>query len=289
MLMLCIIPWAILKACDRTRFARKQILDESLIALDMNAPSHQSSLRALVQSAIIVSGFNSLSSYLWFISLYYTIAAVNNTIYQSQCVFVLLFSICILGHKPTAFNILSVIVSAFGVAMISFFGTESEDNPSVEPNTFGIVMVLCAALSVALMQVMMHRVEQTHFDQEDSFQKLKDMLFFQFLMGAAVLTLSWPCFVVLDRIGIEPFMFPVGGEQWIKLFAFSALCVSFVLGWLVGITYSGAMFMSIGTMLVVPVSFVVDVWFYDLEISAVTIVGTVCVVVGFLLMQKGSA
>ena len=301
MLMLCIIPWAILKVVDRTPFARNQILDESLIMLNTeNVPSYQSvrgknmdspsSSKALIMvpSAIIVSGLNSLQNYLWFVSLYYTIAAVNNTIYQLQCVFVLIFSMSILGHKPTVFNILSVIVSAFGVAMISCFGTESEDNPSVEPNTFGIVMVLCSAVIVALMQVMMHRVEQTHFDQEDSLQKLKDMLFFQFLIGTAVVTLWWPGFVVLDLLGIEPFMFPVGDEQWIKLFAFSALCFSFVIGWLIGITYRGALFMSLGILLVVPVSFVVDVWFYGLEISAVTIAGTVCVVVGFLLMQKGS-
>jgi len=314
MLILCIVPWAVLKVIDRKHCVPRCFWSESLIVLNaIKVPSYQSvdgmdgadpmdialksrgttrsrpsTLRSLVMSAIMLSALNSLQNYLWLISLFYTIVAVNTTIYQSQCVFVLLLSVCILGHKPTAFHVLSVIVSVIGVVLISCFGAESEDNPSVDPSSFGVALCLIAAVVVALMQVMMHRVEQRHFDQGDVVQKLKDMLFFQFLMGVAVLTLWWPGFIVLDVSGIEPFVLPQGDEQWMKLIGLCALSLVFLMAYLVGITFSGALFISVGTLMVVPVSYVVDVWLYDLELSAVTIAGTVCVVIGFLLMQKGS-
>ena len=246
-------------------------------------------MRALAIPAITVSGLLAFQNYIWFLSLYSTIVAVNTTIYQSQCVWVLLFSMCLLGTKPTITKCLSVVFSLLGVALISFLGQESEHNDDVHQNALGLALCLTASVIYALMQVMMARFERQLFDQEDHFQKLKDVLFFKFMMGLSVFTLWWPGFFILDLVGLESFVFPDTVTLWMNVMTLSAVVLTFVISYLIGITYSGPLFMSVGTLLVVPTGYVVDIYLYDLSLSTFTVLGSSCIVVGFLLMQKGSS
>jgi len=248
--------------------------------------TQSSGIRALVIPSITVSGLLAAQNYLWFMSLYSTIVAVNTTIYQSQCVWVLLFSMYLLGTKPTVSKFMSVLFSVIGVAMISFLGQESEHNAVVNQNALGLVLCLSASVIYALMQVLMSRFEREHFDQDDHVQKLKDVLFFKFMMGAAVFLLWWPGFILLDVVGLETFVFPDSIEIWMNVMTLSVVVITFVIAYLIGITYSGALFMSVGTLLVVPTSYVVDIYLYDLNLSTFTVLGSSCIVVGFLLMQK---
>ncbi len=100
--------------------------------------------------------------------LYYTILYVNTTIYQCQCIFVLIFSVFMLNKKSTCCNILS------------------ENYYCINVNTF-----------YALFQVKINQIEQKN-------NKLKNMLFLHFMMRFNVLLLMfWPDFVILNYLAIE--------------------------------------------------------------------------------------
>eukprot|EP01084_Bolivina_argentea_P056437 103304_1 len=251
-----------------------------------DVPPIHSQYKKLLIPSITVSLLYFSNNYLWFISLYYTIAAVNNTIYQSQCIFVLIFSVVMLKKKPTKYNIMSVISSIIGVALISLLGREHEDNSSVQPDLFGILSCLSAALIYALFQVQMNAIEQQYFDQTNNYNKFKNMLFFQFMMGANIAVLTWPGFLILNYVGVESFVFPLNGNEWISIMILSTFTITYCITYIIGICFSGALFMSIGTLLVIPFTYVVDIWLYQLVITPVSVIGSCFVIIGFVLMQQ---
>ena len=241
--------------------------------------------RELLIPSITVSILYFINNYLWLVSLYYTIAAINNTIYQSQCIFVLIFSVFLLNKKLTIYNILSVISSIIGVALISFFGKEKENNSNIDPTYFGIILCLSASVIYALFQVKMNQIEKKYFDQNNEYNKFKHMLFFQFLMGFNILLLCWPGFIILDYFAIEIFVFPLNTTEWVSIMIITSLSFTYCITILIGITFSGALFMSIGTLLVIPFTYIMDIWLYNLIITPISIIGTVFVIIGFVLMQ----
>eukprot|EP01084_Bolivina_argentea_P106885 191158_1 len=109
LLILMIIPWSIIhKYNDNNK-------NLSELTKLKNIPQHQinyntidkknnqyqylpNKIKQLI-TYITISLLYFFSTYLWWLSLYYTIASVNNTLFQSQCVFVLIFSVFILKKK----------------------------------------------------------------------------------------------------------------------------------------------------------------------------------------------
>ena len=58
-------------------------------------------MQRMLNGIMFVTTFAIFSGYFWYVSLDYTMVAANNTIYQSQCVWVLIFSSCFLKTKVT--------------------------------------------------------------------------------------------------------------------------------------------------------------------------------------------
>eukprot|EP01083_Nonionella_stella_P103238 294683_1 len=97
----------------------------------------------------------------------------------------------------------------------------------------------------ALFQVKMNAIEQKYFDQGSNYNKFKNMLFFQFMMGANIAVLTWPGFFILDYFGVELFVFPLNGNEWISIMILSAFTITYCITYIIGICFSGALFMSI--------------------------------------------
>merc|ERR1712154_350078 len=126
------------------------------------------------------------------------------------------------------------------------------------------------------------QIEQKHFNQNCQYKKLKNMFFFQFMMGCTILLCCWPGFFVLNYFGVEIFVFPSSSE-WCSVLILTALNVAWCASILIGVTFSGAMFMSIGTLLVIPFSYIVDVVLYDLVITKISFIGSLFVIFDFIL------
>lgn len=73
------------------------------------------------------------------------------------------------------------------------------------------------------------------------------------------------------------------------------MCISALGGFLFnglinfGITYTYPLFISIGTVLGIPLSIIVDKFLNDTKITAFQIVGSVCVIAGFILLFIASS
>lgn len=247
-----------------------------------------SKMRRFLLPAMSVAALVFSSNYLFFQALYYSIASVNNVLFQSQCVFVLIFSILFLGQKLTLSSALSVVLSLSGVAMIALLGDESEDDAAVDPSPIGVVFCLLAAMTFALFQVRMSQIEKKYFEQETK-GKLMDTLLFQALMGMSVCALAWPGLIVLDALQIEPFAVPNVLECVALLFS-TSMSMIYYGALLIGIAYKGALFMSTGVLLAIPAMFGVDMVLHGLVLTPFTIVGSLCIMIGFAVMQmnKGS-
>ena len=55
--------------------------------------------------------------YFWYLSLKHTAPAINDTIYQSQCVFVYILSILFLSEKLTLQKGIAILLAFGGVAL----------------------------------------------------------------------------------------------------------------------------------------------------------------------------
>jgi len=242
-----------------------------------------SKMRRFLLPAMSVSALVFTSNYLFFQALYYSIASVNNVLFQSQCVFVLFFSILFLGHRLTLSAALSVVLSVSGVAMIALLGDESEDDSAVDPSPIGVVFCLLSAVAFALFQVRMSAIEQKCFAQQTR-AKLMDTLLFQALMGMSAFALAWPGMIVLDALQIEPFELPNVLECVALLFS-TSMSMIYYGALLVGIAYKGALFMSTGVLLAIPAMFAVDMVVHGLVLTLFTVVGSLCIMIGFAVMQ----
>eukprot|EP01084_Bolivina_argentea_P126579 224104_1 len=289
-LIFMIVPWFIVNIMEKAKVKNKsQPNMKNYHTVQDISYKQQISIVAMYKKLLIPSIIVSLllffENYFWLISLYYTIAAVNTTIYQSQCIFVLVFSVFMLNKKLTVYNVSSVILSTIGVILTSFFGHIKESDSNVDPNTYGIICCLLAALLFALFQVSMDQIEIKYFDQNDEYNKFKNMLFFQFLMGVNVLLLCWPLFFILDYFSLETFEFPNNDQQWISILILTSLAFIYCISILIGICYCGATFMSIGTLLVIPLTYIVDTYLYNLIITPISIIGSMFVIIGFVIIN----
>ena len=76
-----------------------------------------------------------LAAYLWYVSLRQTLVSANNAIYQSQCVFVYIVSLFVLGEK---FDIKKVGVLALcvaGVVLVVFTASKSTETTPTTPSS----------------------------------------------------------------------------------------------------------------------------------------------------------
>jgi len=138
-----------------------------------------------------------------------------------------------------------------------------------------------------LFQVRMSAIEQKWFAQQSKRAKLMDTLLFQALMGMSVFALAWPGLIVLDALQWEPFEVPTVLEC-AALLCSTSMSMIYYGALLVGIAYKGALFMSTGVLLAIPAMFGVDMVVHGMVLTPFTVVGSLCIMIGFTVMQTNS-
>ena len=250
----------------------------------------------MIKLALALFPLMWLAAYLWYVSLRSTLVSANNAIYQSQCVFVYIVSMFVLGEKFDLHKVGVLALCVVGVALVVFAADNSTDNasnttlvPATAPSSsshagpmkikqtlWGYTALLLGVVAFAFYEVIFKKYEQqeeqrkrleikaagpigsvgmvSHSHQEDV---LEASVVFLGFCGLVNIGLGWPFVVAFDVIGLEPFLLPSAKlTQQIMLNGFIDTIFNFAFIW--GVALTSPVFMSTGTILIIPVGIVVD-------------------------------
>eukprot|EP00794_Sanderia_malayensis_P017531 gene17531-19281_t len=197
------------------------------------------------------------------------IAATDVTALFSSCnAFVYIFSLLLLPEPFRVIRILSVIMSMSGIVMIAY--ADGFKGPTFE----GVALSILAAISAALYKVLFKRVVGD--------ANVKEVSLFLSCIGIFNLLVLWPIFEILYYTNEEII-------TWDEI-PWSYLCGGAVLGVIFnffinfGIAITFPLFISLGTLLGIPVNALVDTIFRHKEFGGFQIGAGLLIIGGFLLM-----
>ena len=167
--------------------------------------------------------------------------------------------------------------------MVSF-GTTTESDNDVETTWYGYLECLISTLIYSAQGVSTKYYGDKYFRHKLGLHLADDFLL-MFGMGIFVFLFFWPAFFILDAAGIENFEFPTSKSDIITVILPVILDIIFIGSYMLGITLSGPVLMSVGSLSIIPVSFIVDVWLHGLEVTALAISGSFLIFCSFVLMQ----
>ena len=170
-----------------------------------------------------------------------------------------------------------------GVAMVSF-GTKKESDNDIETTWYGYVECIISTLIYSMQGVGAKYYGDKYFRRDLGLEMADDFLFMSG-MGITSILCFWPGFFILDVAGIEEFVFPATMNDIITVVLPIILDGIFIGSYLLGITLSGPVLMSVGSLSVIPASFICDVWFHGLEVTGLAVCGSCLIFISFLLMQ----
>jgi len=250
--------------------------------VDHRSPS---AFRAVAVLAAM-NAINLAVGYSWYLSLPLTVGSLNNTIHQTSCVFVLFFSCFVLGHKMTARKVFACIIAVGGVCSITMsVPSEAECGSN---SVAGIVLNVLSTALWAAWEVAFAFIARKHLRGD---RLLSDTLMFQCGVGAVNLLLFWPLVVLLHYTEIEPLELQLSRAQIMGVLAPCLMDNLFTAGVLCGIAFCGAMFMAMGMILVVPITFFADIVVLRKQsvdiVNVYSAVGALGIISGFVLIQKG--
>ncbi|KAI8565652.1 hypothetical protein RHMOL_Rhmol03G0277100 [Rhododendron molle] len=227
----------------------------------------------------------------WFITEYLTNAALARTSVSSTMVLnstsglFTLFIGAILGQDSlNVVKVVSVVVSLAGVAMTALGKTWSTDQAHLRKSTNGkhsLVGDLCALLSAmtyALFCVLLKKFTGDEGERVDM-QKLYGYI------GLFTLVALWWLIWPLTSIGIEPkFVIPhsakLEGVLFANCFVSNFLCDYL---WALGVVWTTPLVSALGVSLTIPLAMVADMVVHGQHYSAVYIIGSILVFVGFVM------
>jgi drug/metabolite transporter (DMT)-like permease len=240
--------------------------------------------------SLFLTWINFIGGWTWYVSLAHTDFAVNNTLYQSQCAFVYLITAFL--TRTTTFSwrkTICVVVCLSGVAMISFASESSDDDDENKTTVFGILMTLISTLCLSVFIVLIEHVEEHYYR---SHVENLDAIWLTFSFGPATFLTLWPILIIFGVTGWQKVVvaLPFGahmhhGEFW-RLVLLSMMDVGYFVFLLLGVSYANALFMSSGSLLLIPVSFFVDtVILRKMKPNIMSFLGAFLICGGFLVMQ----
>eukprot|EP01084_Bolivina_argentea_P082352 149096_1 len=232
---------------------------------------------------VLINAVGLFSGYIWYLSLSRTVAAINNTIFQSNCVFVLIFSYVLLRERLTTKKMFAALIAISGVALISFSSPSSASSAS---SLLGIILCLIATMLFAFWEVLFKYFGYLFFRFG---YELSDTLLFQAGIGLCNLFVFWPFVMFFNYFQMELFELPTHDQVVNAIVLPCFLDLLFTSALLCGITLCGALFMSIGLILVIPITFFADIVIFEKAttkiINIYSIVGAFFIIIGFVIIQ----
>ncbi|GBB87378.1 hypothetical protein RclHR1_13830005 [Rhizophagus clarus] len=213
-------------------------------------------------------------------SLAYTSVASSTILSSTSGLFTLIIGSLVRIEKFTLFKLAAVLVSIFGVFLISN-GDKSNitfDNPDDNLPTnplFGNFLALMGAFLYGCYAVLLKLRIQNE-------SRINMPLFFGFVGIINVISL-WPIFLVLHFTGLEQLQLPPSTAIW-TMIAINALIGTFLSDylWLLAVLLTSPLTVTLGLSLTIPLALVGDIFFKGLSMSKEYLLGVIMVVGGFL-------
>lgn len=233
-----------------------------------------------------------ISIWSWYASVTGMSMAANTVIYQSACIFVYAFSICLLGETLQLNKILGVLLAVVGVFMIV---SQKEEAEGLEERSICYFYCIISTLFYALFEVLYDRFyvgqhvphkEDVDDEEEVSHPKVGmcEIILALGLRGLVVFLITPGALGFLNWTGQEVLKYPSEKETW-QLVYISLMDWVFNIGFLLGIVVFSPLWITVGLVLVIPAGLITDFLLRDLEVTNIAILGTLAVLAAFLLLN----
>ncbi|XP_076308604.1 solute carrier family 35 member F3-like [Tachypleus tridentatus] len=214
-----------------------------------------------------------ISNYMFIHSLRILDTTVVVALYSSTVSFVYLLSWVVLHEQFIGIRIVAVILCNTGISLLAYM-----DGTSRTITLGGVILASASAVGSAVYKVFFKK-----FIGEVTFGQLS--LFFT-LIGLLDAFLIWPLFVGLYFTHVETIFWNqlpwplLGGAASLSLVA--NLLTNF------GVLWTYDVFLTLGLILAVPVSAVIDIRVYGVVFRGMKLVGVILIDIGFLLVLSPS-
>lgn len=239
------------------------------------------SLLQYVKTGLVVAVVVFFMLYLWYLSLPKTSVAVNTSIYQSSAIIVYVLSVFLFRESVGLIKVVSVVVCLLGVFLISF-GDQAAggEGGGGGGDVAGYLFLAGSTVLYAFYEVIYRYMGVDASDTKtEAFYHALLVLGF---VGVFTLLIFWPGVVILHFTGKEVLDWPPASGLVPLMVCLMALCESlFNLCLLTGIFLTSPLFISVGSMLAIPVAIVTDHLLGKLTLTSMAYSGIACVVAGF--------
>ncbi|KAL3670493.1 hypothetical protein V7S43_004810 [Phytophthora oleae] len=230
-----------------------------------------------------LSVFYLLADYFWYAALANVSVTAGTAIFNCSPLFVYCFSICFLHERPSFGKVCGVLTSFVGVTMVVMFQDGSDAN-AIEGTSLlaGFLVVISAALyggyEVALRLAVGEDITDT-----STLLTMTGLtgLFTIPLWLAGSFALAYSPFSSL----YEPLGFPVTGDGVLLLLLSGMMAVVFNVFLPLSLCWTSPLETSVGVMLTIPLSGVIDTLFHHTSFSWQCIVGSALVMGGFGVLE----
>eukprot|EP00298_Acanthocystis_sp_HF-20_P009670 c18438_g1_i2.p1 GENE.c18438_g1_i2~~c18438_g1_i2.p1 ORF type:complete len:347 (+),score=85.19 c18438_g1_i2:18-1058(+) len=209
-----------------------------------------------------------IANYLHLKALWFTSASVVNAVFSATPAFVYVFG-CMPCFLNNPIEITKVIAVTFAVGgTLCFYANAQLGYESV----IGVIMSIGSSLCAALYKVLL----QTRLGNSS----VSTVTLLLSLVGVYHFSLIWILVLILDYTNIES----ISNPPWLLIFISILLGLTYNFLVNFGVCYTSALFVSLGTLLGIPLGGLVDHLFRDVEFHFLQIVGAICIAIGFILI-----
>ncbi|CAI2173665.1 16576_t:CDS:2 [Funneliformis geosporum] len=210
-------------------------------------------------------------------SLAYTSVASSTILSSTSGFFTLVIGSFVKVEKFTFLKLVAVLISFFGVYLISNGDTSNKPNDSLHPTNnslFGDFLALIGAFFYGCYTILLKLRIQNE-------SRVNMPLFFGFV-GIFNVILLWPLFWLLHFVGLEPFQLPQNSTIWIMV-AINALIGTFLSDylWLIAVLMTSPLTVTLGLSLTIPLALLGD-FFKGFFMSTGYFFGVIMVTSGFI-------
>jgi len=227
----------------------------------------------VILTALMFSVFQYASALFWYLSLPLTSVSANTAIYQSSCIFIYILSIFMLKEKVTLGKVLSVLVCVSGVVVVTLYSSQGDGNTNT---LLGFIWVLASTVVYSLAETLYGKIIHSVDGITTAFSFL-----FLGLIGFFTLIIFWPGVWIGNATKLEVWEFPTLFVLGYYVL-YAVLDTIFNAGFFVGIHLTSPLFMSVGTLLAIPLSVLVDKLWHNYLLPWQAFMGMLAIVIGFL-------
>lgn len=223
-------------------------------------------LRSLLTSTVLFAFLWVGTNYAYSRALIYASATDVATLTSSSSAMIVPLSVCLLKEPVLILRVVSVFFSCGGIVLFAY----AEGFKPVGAG--GVLLAVLSACGIALYKVLLKwRVGEASMYQ---------MALFLTFIGAFNAVVLFPVLLLLHYTGVET----LNTVPWNYVVLSSILGVLFNFLINFGIAYTYPLFISLGTVLGIPINAVIDSLVHNVDFLNWKITGAVLIMAGFLLL-----